>query len=79
MNGLVSLKFIRVWQVRHVGQFLPREYNMEKYFIQQLVREGHIERCGMGYYVVTDETQRNLEALKVSLIKMDKEAGRKWE
>ena len=79
MHGLIPLKFVRIYQVRHVGTFLPREYNMEEYFVAQMKREGHFEYNGGGYYSVTEATQKQLEAFKLSLIKMDKDAGRMWK
>ena len=77
--GLIPLKLVRVYQVRHVGTFSPREYNMEKYFVAQMVREGHFEHNGGGYYSVTETTQIQLEAFITTFRKMDRDAGRIWK
>ncbi|HEX9232447.1 MAG TPA: hypothetical protein VF849_00070 [Blattabacteriaceae bacterium] len=67
--------FIRLYAVRKSGPFLPREVNMEGNFIKYMLKEGHIESNGMGYYSVTERCAKNLEAVKQTMIKLDGNRG----
>mgnify|MGYP001608081242 CR=1 FL=1 len=78
-TGLVSMKFIRLLQVRLIGTFLPKDYGMEFWFVRQMQREGHLEYNGAGYYSMTEKTQKEIEALRIAWIKMDKAAGKTWK
>ena len=77
--GFIPLKLIRIYQVRNVGTFLPKEFNMELWFVRQMQREGHLEFNGGGYYSVTEKTQKALENFKQTLIKLDRDSGRSWK
>ncbi len=77
--GFIPLKLIRIYQVRLIGTFLPKEYHMEPWFVKQMQREGHLEFNGAGYYSVTEKTQKALENFRLTLIKLDKEAGKTWK
>ncbi len=79
MSGLIPLKLVRIWQIRNIGTFLPSEYGMEKWFVRQMQREGHLEFNGAGYYSITESSAKALEAFRLSLIKMDKAACKAWE
>ncbi len=77
-TGLIPLKFIRIYQVRNIESFLPKEYNMEKWFVKQMQKEGHLENRGLGYWSVTEKTQKQIEAFLESLKKMDRKAEERW-
>ena len=72
---MTLLTFVRLYAMRNSGTFLPREANMEPNFVKYMLKEGHMENNGGGYYSITERCQKNLEAVKQSLIKMDKNKG----
>ncbi len=71
------LTFIRLYEIRKSGPFLPREVDMDENFIKYMLKEGHIESNGMGYYSITERCAKNLEAVKQTMIRLDRNKG--WE